>query len=152
MNGIVVRGSLEIAMAVYIYWFLAALILIGLEMVTGTFYLLIVGIALAIGGISALLGFSFTIQLILAGLAGLAGMGFLRYCKCLSRADNKTQSLDVGQTVEVLIWKDDSTARVFYRGTEWDAELEPSCSGHEGVFYIIDIKGSVLILTKRNAL
>ena len=43
-------------MAVYVYWFLLALVLLGLEMVTGTFYLLVVSIAMAIGGLAALLG------------------------------------------------------------------------------------------------
>ena len=42
-------------MAVYIYWFLLALVLLGLEMATGTFYLLVLSLAMAIGGFAALL-------------------------------------------------------------------------------------------------
>ena len=32
-------------------------------------------------------------------------------------------SLDLGQTVHVQTWRDDGSARVEYRGTQWDAEM-----------------------------
>lgn len=139
-------------MSLYIYWFLLALILVGLEMATGTFYLLIVAIAMAIGGTFALLGFAFSAQLALAGLASIAGIVLLRRWKGEHSSDATNLSLDIGQPVEVLTWKDDGTARVFYRGAEWNAELEAKDSGHEGVFYIKDIRGSVLILTNRKSI
>ena len=136
-------------MAIYVYWFLLALILVGLEMATGTFYLLVVAIAMAIGGTAALLGLGFTLQLALAALAGVAGIVLLRRWKGGSSTDAASQSLDTGQPVKVLTWRDDGTARVFYRGAEWDAELEDDSIPHEGVFYIKAIRGSVLILTNR---
>jgi membrane protein implicated in regulation of membrane protease activity len=136
-------------MALYIYWFLLALILVGLEMATGTFYLLIVAIAMAIGGAFALLGIAFSAQLALAALAGIAGIVLLRRWKGGHISNATILSLDTGQPVEVLIWRDDGTARVFYRGAEWNAELEAQDGGHDGVFYIKDMRGSVLILTNR---
>ena len=136
-------------MALYIYWFLLALILVGLEMATGTFYLLIVAIAMAIGGSFALLGIAFSAQLALAALAGIAGIVLLRRWRGGHISDATTLSLDTGQPVKVLTWRDDGTARVFYRGTEWDAELDSKDGGHDGVFYIKDIRGSVLVLTNR---
>lgn len=135
-------------MAVYVYWFLLALILIGLEMATGTFYLLIVAIAMAIGGAADLFGLVFPAQLALAALAGITGIILLLRWKN-SHVDTISQSLDIGQPVKVLTWYDDKIARVFYRGTEWDAELETKEDGHEGTFYIKDIRGSVLVLTNR---
>jgi len=136
-------------MAIYVYWFLLALILVGLEMATGTFYLLVVAIAMAIGGAAALLGFVFSAQLALAALAGVSGIVLLRRWKGGGSTDATSQSLDTGQPVKILTWSDDGTARVFYRGAEWDAELEVDDCGREGVFYIKDIRGSVLILTNR---
>ena len=136
-------------MTLYIYWFLLALILLGLEMATGTFYLLIVAIAMAFGGIFALIGMAFSAQLTLAGLASIAGIVLLRRWKSEHTSDASALSLDIGQPVEVLTWRDDGTARVFYRGTEWNAELEAKEIGHEGSFCIKDIRGSVLILTNR---
>lgn len=140
---------LETVMALYIYWFLLALILVGLEMATGTFYLLIVAIAMAIGGTAALLGLTISAQLALAALAGIGGIILLRRWKDRQISGGPIQSLDIGQPVEILTWRNDGTARVFYRGTEWNGELDTQDSGHDGVFYIKDIKGSVLVLTKQ---
>lgn len=138
-------------MAIYVYWFVLALILLGLEMATGTFYLLVVSIALAIGGAAAYLGLGITSQFALASLAGVAGIVLLRRWKDGRTDDKQGQSLDAGQTVKVLNWRDDGTARVYYRGTEWDAELESRDAAKEGIFYIKDIRGSILVLTNRKA-
>jgi len=62
-------------MALYVYWFLLALVLLGLEMVTGTFYLLMLSGAMAVGGFAALLGASVTWQLTLCAAAAVASSG-----------------------------------------------------------------------------
>ena len=134
-------------MAIYVFWFLLALVLFGLEMATGTFYLLMLSIAMAVGGIAALLAFGLPAQFALAALAGVIATILLRRWKGGRSRNVASQSLDTGQPVRILSWRDDGTARVFYRGAEWDAELEASESGHEGVFYIKAMRGSVLILT-----
>ena len=138
-------------MAIYVYWFLLALVLVGLEMATGTFYLLMVAIAMGIGGVAALLGLSVPAQLALAALAGVAGIILLRRWKGGAGNNAASQSLDAGHAVKVLTWRDDGTARVFYRGAEWDAELDANVSGHEGAFYIKEIRGSVLVLNRQKA-
>jgi membrane protein implicated in regulation of membrane protease activity len=139
-------------MALYVYWFLLALVLIGLEMATGTFYLLVVAIAMAIGGAAALLGTGLAAQLAVAALAGVIGIVLLRRWRAGSRTDAASESLDTGQPVKVLTWHDDGTARVFYRGAEWDAELDVNDSGRDGVFQIKEIRGSVLVLSHRKSL
>ena len=68
-------------MEIYIYWFLLALVLLGLEMATGTFYLLMVAIAMAAGGLAALLGTSVAWQLTLSALMVIAGTIILRRWK-----------------------------------------------------------------------
>ena len=136
-------------MAIYVYGFLLALILAGLEMAIGTFYLLIVAIAMAIGGAADLLGLVFAAQLALAALAGITGIVVLRRWKGGHISTPMSQSLDTGHPVKILIWHDDGSARVFYRGTEWDAEMAIKDCGQEGTFYIKDIRGSVLVLTNR---
>ena len=135
-------------MAIYVYWFLLALILLGLEMATGTFYLLVISIAMAAGGVVALLGLAMPGQLAIAALAGVAGIVLLRRRKEGGSGDAGSQSLDEGQPVKVLTWRDNGTARVFYRGAEWDAELAASETDHDGQFYIKSIHGSILVLTK----
>lgn len=136
-------------MAMYVYWFLLALILVGTEMSTGTFYMLVVAVAMAIGGVAALLGFAFEAQLALAALAGILGIVLLRRWKVGHAGSVTNQSLDIGEPVKMVTLHGDGTARVLYRGAQWNAELDDKNSAHEGVFYIKDIRGSVLILTDK---
>lgn len=136
-------------MEIYIYWFLLALILVGLEMVTGTFYLLIVGIAMAVGGLAALLGMSLAWQLALCAVAVVAGTIILRRWKSGHATEAPNGSLDIGQPVRVIKWHDNGNARVFYRGAEWDAESESADTPHEETLYIKAIQGSALVLTHR---
>jgi len=134
-------------MAIYVYWFLLALVLLGVEMATGTFYLLIISLALAVGGVAALLGLGVPAQFVLAGLIGIIGILMLRGWRGSRARDTSSLSLDVGHPVKVLSWREDGTARVLYRGAEWDAELDVPDAAHEGTFYIKAMRGSVLVLT-----
>ncbi len=134
-------------MALYVYWFVLALVLFGVEMVTGTFYLLVISIALAAGGTVALLGLGLPAQLVFAAMTGIIGIIILRRWKGGGTSDASSQSLDIGQPVGVLSWRDDGVARVHYRGSEWDAELDVPDAAHEGMFYIKAMRGSVLVLT-----
>lgn len=134
-------------MAIYIYWFLLALVLTGLEMATGTFYLLMLAIAMAVGGLAALLGVNMVWQFVFSALAMIVGTIILRRWKGAHAIGAATSNLDAGQPVKILNWRNDVNARVFYRGAEWDAELDSPKSDHEGTFYIKAIRGSVLVLT-----
>jgi membrane protein implicated in regulation of membrane protease activity len=134
-------------MADYVYWFLAALALFGLEMASGTFYLLVLGIALAIGGGTALIGLGTPLQFVLAALAGVTGTVLLRRRKSAAPVESAEQSLDIGQPVKVLTWRDDGSARVHYRGAEWDAQPESPDTPRDATLYIKALRGSTLILT-----
>jgi membrane protein implicated in regulation of membrane protease activity len=136
-------------MEIYIYWFLLALILLGLEMVTGTFYLLVVAISMAVGGLAALLGLSVAWQLVLCAVTVVAGTIILRRWKSAHTNDAPNVSLDVGQPVRVIKWHDNGNARVFYRGAEWDAEPESADTPHDETLYIKAVQGSGLVLTNR---
>lgn len=136
-------------MSIYVYWFLLALLLVGVEMATGTFYLLVVSVAMAMGGAAALLGLDLPAQLALAALAGVLGIVMLRRWRGGKAADVASQSFDTGQSVRVLNWHEDGTARVYYRGAEWDAEPESPDYDRDGKFYIKEIRGSVLVLSNR---
>lgn len=134
-------------MAPYVYWFLLALVLLALEMATGTFYLLVLGIALGVGGVVALLGGGLPFQFTLSAVTGIVGTVILRRTR-FGRADAVlSQGLDIGLPVQVLAWRDDGTARVHYRGAEWDAEPESADTPHEPTLYIKEMRGSILVLS-----
>lgn len=138
-------------MEIYIYWFLLAIVLVGLEMATGTFYLLMVAIAMAAGGLAALLGAGVTWQLTLSALMVIAGTIILRRWKGTQVKEMASASLDIGQAVKVIKWNDNGSARVFYRGAEWDAEPESADTPHDETLYIAAVRGSGLVLTHRKS-
>lgn len=136
-------------MEIYVYWFLVALVLLGLEMATGTFYLLVVSIAMAVAGLAALLTVSMAWQLMLCALTVIAGTIILRRWKGTQADDVSDSNLDIGQPVQVIKWHENGSARVFYRGAEWDAEQESVETPHEETLYIVAVQGSRLVLTDR---
>jgi membrane protein implicated in regulation of membrane protease activity len=136
-------------MSVEWMWFIAAAALIAAELVTGTFYLLAIGIAAALGGAAAWLGAGVAMQFGIAGVLGVA-LTVVAHRWRLGRATPAPQpSLDVGQAVRVQSWKGDGTARAAYRGSTWDAELESPDVPRAETLYIVATRGSVLILSNR---
>ena len=57
-----------------------------------------------------------------------------------------SNNLDVGQRVSVLEWRDDDTARVTYRGTQWDAVLDSPATPKREHMVIMGMRGAVLVL------
>ena len=106
----------------WIWWILGAL-LIGCELATGTFDLLAVGIAFALGGVIAWLGVSAPMQMIVAGALSAIALGIAHHWRKRIAAPPPMAPLDRGQAVRVHEWHADGTARVEYRGTQWNAEL-----------------------------
>jgi membrane protein implicated in regulation of membrane protease activity len=136
-------------MSVEWIWWICAAILIGAELLSGTFYLLAVGVAVALGGVAAWAGTSVPIQFGIAGVLGVA-LTIAAHRWRLARASPPPQpSLDVGQAVQVEAWKDDGTARVHYRGSTWDAELESPSVPRAATLFIVATRGSLLILSDR---
>ncbi|MDD4928290.1 MAG: NfeD family protein [Gallionella sp.] len=134
-------------MAIYSYWFLLALVLLGLEMATGTFYLLLVSVAMTVAGLAALLSAGIELQLVLCALTIISGTLILRRWKKARGRHESFASMDVGQPVQVLAWHDDGTARVSYRGAAWDAVPEHSEMPRNGTFYIKEIRGATLVIS-----
>ena len=131
-------------------WWIAAALLIGAELLTGTFYLLAVGIAVAIGGVAAWLGARLAHPVRRRRRAGGRADDRWRTTGGSPRRPPPPQpSLDVGQAVHVATWNADGTARVAYRGSTWDAELAAPDVPRAETLYIVATRGSVLVLSDR---
>nr|AKQ70974.1 hypothetical protein [bacterium enrichment culture] len=130
-------------------WWIAAAVLIGAELVTGTFYLLAIGIAAAIGGLAAWMGTSVAMQFLIAGVLGVALTMAAHQWRIKRGVPPPQPALDVGGIVRVEKWNDDGTARVAYRGSTWDAELETPATPRAESLYITATRGSVLVLSDR---
>ena len=133
-------------MAAQWMWWIMGLALIGAELVTGTFYLLAIGVAFAVGGLAAWLGAEPPAQLLLAGVLAVAGSAVAHRWRLRRGTPPAAAPLDVGQAVQVQHWNPDGTARVLYRGTHWDAELAQAGNTRERTMYIVGIRGSTLLL------
>lgn len=136
----------------WVWWGLAVLLGV-LELVTGTLFLLVLGLGFAAGGLVAYAHADFTWQLMAAAAVSVAGWFMLRrwnprrsYAGRLGR----DLMLDVGQRVQVDHWRVDRRAQVNYRGATWEAELEPSDTAQPapGEHVIRRIEGSRLILAR----
>jgi membrane protein implicated in regulation of membrane protease activity len=130
-------------------WWIAAAVLVGAELLTGTFYLLAVGIAAAIGGVAAWLGAGVPLQYLVAGGLAVVLTVIAHQWRRRQAPPGAQASLDVGHPVHVETWNADGTARVAYRGTLWDAELATPGVPHADTLYIVATRGSMLVLSDR---
>lgn len=136
-------------MSTFWIWWIAGAVLIGAELLTGTFYLLAVGVAAVIGGVAAWLGAGVAWQFVIAGVLGMV-LTIAAHRWRLSRATPAPDpGLDIGRAVQVVTWNEDGSARVAYRGSTWNAELESSAVSRAAPLYICATKGSVLVLSDR---
>jgi membrane protein implicated in regulation of membrane protease activity len=138
-------------MSDWMNWLAAAGVLVVLELMSGTFYLLMIAIGLAFGALAALAGASMPLQTIVAALVGVVATSLLHRSR-LGRptkhnpARDHNVNLDIGQRVTVPAWQD-GRARVMYRGALWDVELGQGATPQSGDFRIVEVQGSCLIVS-----
>ena len=105
-------------------WWLLTGTAVAVELVTGTFYLLMLAIGLAAGALAAYAGAPLAAQLTFAALVGggaVAGW----HLKRGQRPDepiasaNRDVNLDIGEIVHITNWDADGTASIKYRGAKW---------------------------------
>ena len=132
-------------------WLVAGIVLIVTELVSGTFYLLVLGVAALLAAAVAYGGGGFLIQVIVAGVIAIAGVFWIRGRR-RAMATPAMPSFDVGQPVTLDAWinRDDRLARVKYRDALWDAVVEGEFRGETGeVFYIRAVAGNTLRVAKQ---
>ena len=92
-------------MAGYVWWFVIGFGLLVAELLTGTFYLLIIAVAMGVAGIAAFLGASPALQFVIAAVIGLGGSVWLRSTRwgkrLHQRGDDRVQNMDLGQSLRV---------------------------------------------------
>ena len=138
-------------MSEYWIWWIAAALLVGAELLTGTYYLLAVGLALGIGGMAAWLGATAPVQFAIAAVAGVLLTVAAHQWRMRRALPPPQPPLDVGQSVHVQGWNADGTARVAYRGTQWTAELATPETPRAETMFIVAMRGSTLVVADRRA-
>jgi membrane protein implicated in regulation of membrane protease activity len=140
-------------MSGYIVWFVIAFGLLVAELLSGTFYLLVISLAMAIAGVAAWAGAPLALQLVLAAAIAVGGSIWLRSTRLgkrlHERGDDRVQNMDVGQSLRVEHWTASRTARANYRGAVWDVELAPGEQPASGEFVIREIQANRLIVAAK---
>lgn len=140
-------------MAIQYWWWVGALGLGILELVSGTFYLLVLAAGCAAAGAVAVAGAPPWVQFVAAAIVSVAGAAWVRRLRTGApdphpAGSNPDVLADVGERVWVEAWGDDGRARVRYRGTQWTAELAPGETVGPGAHLIRAVSGNRLILAR----
>jgi membrane protein implicated in regulation of membrane protease activity len=137
-----------------IMWWVAAGILVAVELATGTFYLLMLAVGMAAGAVAAHLGASSIVQASAAAVVG-GGAVVLQYLrgknqpKAEQADSNRNVHIDIGETVMVDQWGADGTTTVKYRGALWTAVTAvPGEHTGSGQFRIRQLLGNRLVIEK----
>ena len=116
-------------MSPYLYWILAGFLLLIVEMTSGTFYLLVLGLAAFAAALAAWSGATIGAQAGIAGVVALAGVVVVWKMRAGDTPAVSGNALDVGGMVTLESWVDRSAglAKVRYRDAQWEARvaLEP---------------------------
>lgn len=134
-----------------IWWVLAGLV-VGAELLTGTFYLLMVAAGLVGAALAAHLGVSVPFQFAVAAVLGGGLSVALRIYRKAAAAKNPISqtdgNLDVGGRVMVDAWAPDGTTQVKYRGANWVATPVAGETPMPGMHRIEEVAGSRLLIKK----
>lgn len=134
-------------------WWLATGVLVVAELLTGSFYLLMLALGAIAGAISAHFGLSPIGQFFVAALLGAAAVVA---CYLLRKrrpgrmpaASNRDVNLDIGESVMVEQWNSDGTAQVRYRGAQWTVMSRAGTLPSSGMHRVAEIIGNRLLVDK----
>ncbi len=134
-------------------WWLMAGAAVAVELVTGTFYLLMLAIGLAAAAIAAHAGASMPVQLVTAALVGGGAVGAWHLLRGRRPAGQPARSnpdvnLDVGETLMVDAWLPDGSAQVRYRGASWTVTPLPGTAPASGLHRVREVVGNRLVVEK----
>ncbi|MEN9982333.1 MAG: hypothetical protein RJB10_77 [Pseudomonadota bacterium] len=135
-----------------IWWVLTGIV-VALELMTGTFYLLMFAVGLAAAAVASHLGMSLSMQFVIASVVGggaVIAWHFLRGKKMVGKHAefNSDVNMDIGQSVYIESWQADRTANIKYRGSSWTAQLQAGSASDAGSYCIEQIVGSRLVVKK----
>jgi len=139
-------------MELWLFWLIVGFVLVITELVTGTFYLLVLGLGAFIAAIIAWMGANMLVQAAVGGGVAIAGAWFVHHWHEAARKldGGRSNFLDRGQAVVLDGWANEGAgiARVKYRGALWDARLtEPTARPTPGsTLYIEAQEGQMLVV------
>ena len=134
-------------------WWLVAGVLVIAELLTGSFYLLMLATGAVAGALAAHLQAGINSQLVAATVCAALAVCICymirrRFPKNAPAARNKDVNLDIGELVDVEHWNEDGTAQVRYRGTQWTVIGSKDAVYLPGAYRIAEVIGSRLLVER----
>lgn len=135
-------------------WIIAGFALLIIELMTGTFYLLVLGLGAFAAAAAGWMGAGFLVQAIVGGVVACIGTYIVyRWHETHHKKGAATANeLDTGQAVIFESWVDEHArlARIKYRGASWDARIEGHHKHEAGAtLYIRGQEGSAFVVADR---
>ena len=135
-------------------WWLAAGALVAAELLTGTFYLLMLALGCAAGALAAHAGLGLALQIVAAAVVGGGATASWhlkrsRQPEAAPAEANADVMMDIGQTVQVQAWNGDGSTRVTHRGSTWKARHSGPGTPAPGEHMIVAVTGNELRLARR---
>ena len=135
-----------------LWWLLAGGAIVA-ELVTGTFYLLMLALGFAAAALAAYAGGSTVVQTLVASVVGGGAVVLWnrirsRHPQNLPASANPDVNLDIGETVQVDVWNPDGTAQVHYRGANWTVLHRPGNPPTTGPHRVAEVIGTRLLVDK----
>ena len=137
----------------WLLWVIVGMVLVIAELVTGTFYLLVLGAGALAAAVVAWAGGNELIQAMVAGAVAIGGAWYVHHWHEAHRKSDEGRAnfLDRGQPVVLEGWANEAAglARVRYRGASWDARVATSIKPVPGATLYIDSQdGGTLVVTE----
>ena len=139
-------------METWLIWVVVGFGLVIAELVTGTFYLLVIAVGFFAAGACAALNANFIVQAVVGSAVAIIGAWYIHHWHESQRMKDagKSNMLDRGQPVVLEGWTNETAgiARVRYRGASWDARLATAGARPEtgATLYIEGQEGSTLVV------
>lgn len=135
------------------WWWLLVGALVALELLSGTFYLLMLALGAMAAAIAAHLGVPLVTQIVVAAVAGLVSVALWYQIKKRQPGDpsaraQRSVNLDVGEIIQVETWLPDGSAQVKYRGALWRVIQRPGNAPVPGAYRVAELVGSSLLVDK----
>ena len=131
------------------FWWLTAGALVIVELLTGTFYLLMLSIGAVAGALAAYVSDSLVYSVVAAALVGGSAVVIWNWRQQSQPTPQLSQQhLDVGETVTVQEWDAQGQTHVKHRGAQWVAISTPGVTPEPGLHRIVEVSGSRLVLEK----
>lgn len=132
-------------------WWLLAGAAVAVELLTGTFYLLMLAVGLAAAALAAQAGAGVIVQLVTAAVVGGGAVVAWHWLKRSRPSDpparaDRNVHLDVGELVMIDAWSTDGTAQVKYRGAAWTAVHRAGVTPSVGMHRVAELVGSRLLV------